>query len=663
MAADGKRHLVVGTAGHIDHGKTSLVKALTGVATDRLPEEKKRGITIELGFARWDLADDLVCSIIDVPGHEKFVRTMVAGAAGVDAVVLVVAGDDAVMPQTQEHLAVCSLLGVNRGVVALTKCDLIDSEMRELVELDIAEAMVGTFLEGAPIVPVSSMTGEGLDALKAALEGILRKGADTSESVAQAAYLGVDRVFTRPGFGTVVTGTLLGGPLAEDDAVDLLPGLRTERLQGAKVRGLEVHGEKVKVAHAGRRVAVNLRGVEAEDIVRGSILCAANSRAPTSAVHVELTLLSSAPPVKERDELSFHLSTVDQLVKVVPLNAKEIGPGETAFARLKADAPFFAFPHARFVVRKPGLHGQGTVGGGRVLDPHPSEGKGAFARWKASIAGLASPTLDDNVRALLEDARNEGLSLAALTARLSSAHTATEIERAATAVGVRLLVQKEERYVDRARVQDVASDILEMIEVFHAEHPIAFGPELAFFEGQLKGQRSRLAAAALAVLEEQNAIVREGAVVQRKGFQPDATPIEAVARVFVEGGRTPPTDDEALRSSGLPASAFADALTELKRQERLARVGELHFDTSTLFEVARQVVAYFESNERLSTGAFKEVAAKEADASEANGGISRKFAIPLLEWLDKEGVTKRDGDSRVPGSQVGAPRFAPQSAS
>ncbi len=264
---------------------------------------------------------------------------------------------------------------------------------------------------------------------------------------------------------------------------------------------------------------------------------------------------------------------------------------------------------------------------------------------------MASSTLDDNVLALLEDARNEGLSLASLQARLSRAYTADEVAHAADTVGIRLLIGKEERFVERGRVQDVASDISEMIEAYHQAHPIAFGPSLAFFEGQLKGQRSRLAAAALAVLEEDGEIVRDGAVVRRANFEPATAPVERVYSIYREGKLTPPTDDEAIRDAGLSPEEFADALGELKRQDRLARVGDLHFDTSILIEVGKQVVRHFGSSETLSTGEFKEVA----------GGVSRKFAIPLLEWLDKEGVTKRQGDTRVPGSHCDSPRFAPSS--
>jgi selenocysteine-specific elongation factor len=648
--ARGPLHRVLGTAGHIDHGKTSLVRALTGTNTDRLPEEKKRGITIELGFARWDLDGDLSASIIDVPGHEKLVRTMVSGAAGIDALLLVVAADDGVMPQTSEHLAVARLLGVKRGLVAITKADLVDEDMLALVEEDVALAIDGTFLAGCPIVPTSVETGLGLDRLAQHASAILR---DTPAKRDDGpAVLPVDRVFSQAGFGTVVTGTLVNGTLTEGDAVDLVPGPRGEALTGLKVRGLQVHGQEANDAHAGRRVAVNVRGVETIDVHRGACVVSAGSLTSTSAVHVALTLLEDAPPVTENDHLSLHLGAEDVLCRVVPLQKGAIEPGETRAARLVADRPICAFADQRFVVRKPGVHGQGTVGGGRVLDPAPSSGKRSFARW-AEVAkrlvdvgdGVDGAALTKRTAALLDDARRDGLDEKSLSQRLplgtdvpALVDTLVATDRARVVDG-----RGSKRVVSMGEIRGAADAVLPLVEAFHREHPVLSGIAPAELESRLPPHVRGLAGAATQWLDESGAVsISKGAVAQA-GFE---RPVEAVRalealRAAIDaGGLAPPTEDALLGVVENDEHVYRDALNELVRAGDVVRVTDgLYCTRASLDGLEGRIRKHFGADDTLTTAAFKEL----------SGGLSRKFAIPLLEWLDASGLTRREGDVRKKG--------------
>ncbi|MGH7309130.1 MAG: selenocysteine-specific translation elongation factor, partial [Candidatus Rokuibacteriota bacterium] len=357
------KHVVVGTAGHIDHGKTALVKALTGTDTDRLPEEKARGITIDLGFAFLDEPDGLTIEIVDVPGHERFVRNMLAGVGGIDVAMLVVAADEGVMPQTREHLAICSLLHIKAGLVVLTKADLAEPDWQELVRDDVATLARGTFLEGAPILAVSARTGEGLPALRTALRRI--GAAVPARQADQLPRLPIDRVFTVKGFGTVVTGTLMAGRVTVDDRVEIYPkGL------SAKVRGLQTHGRPVTEALAGQRTAVNFQGIERVAVERGDVVGLASTLVASTLVDGTLELLADAPrPLKARDRVRFHAGTSEIMARVLLVGRPELVPGERAFARFRLEAPLVAIPGDRFVVRS--YSPIVTIGGGTLLDVDP----------------------------------------------------------------------------------------------------------------------------------------------------------------------------------------------------------------------------------------------------------------------------------------------------
>ncbi|MBI4839975.1 MAG: selenocysteine-specific translation elongation factor, partial [candidate division NC10 bacterium] len=387
------RHLIIGTAGHIDHGKTTLVKALTGIDTDRLKEEKERGISIELGFAFLRLPDGVQAGIVDVPGHERFVKTMLAGVGGIDLVILVIAADEGVMPQTREHLHICALLQVKRGLVALTKSDLVEAEWLEMVRADIVETLKGTFLDGCPVVPCSATTGQGLPELLQAIQD--QAAAAEPKRTEGTVRLPVDRVFTIKGFGTVITGTLWSGTLAVGDEVAILPAdLRS------RVRRLQVHGQTVERAVAGQRTAVNLPGLEVSQIERGDVLCLPGTLHSSETFDATLSLLPDAPrPLVNRARIRFHLGTSERLARVVLLDREELQPGGQAYVHLRLETPSAALPADRYVIRSysPAV----TIGGGSILDPNPPRERRPRAKMIEHLRILEQGSPTDRLERLL----------------------------------------------------------------------------------------------------------------------------------------------------------------------------------------------------------------------------------------------------------------------
>ncbi|MBN2360659.1 MAG: selenocysteine-specific translation elongation factor [Deltaproteobacteria bacterium] len=636
------RRRVIGTAGHVDHGKTSLVKALTGSDCDRLEEEKRRGITIVLGFATWQLGPDLRVSIVDVPGHERFVHTMVSGASGLDAVLLVVAADDGVMPQTVEHLQICQLLGVRRGAVAISKADLVDAETVDLVREDVAETVAGTFLEAAPVVVCSALTGRGLEELSSAVRELL--GGDSAAHDRGPAFLPIDRAFSKMGFGTVVTGTLLTGRMETGAAVDVLPGPHGDPLAGLRVRGLQIQDQAVDATGAGVRLAINLRGEGCEAVAPGQAVVSAGALCATSALHAELTLLPGAFPLEVHDQLALHVGTTMHLARVLPLGQPRIEPGATALARLVLDRPIAAFAGQRVVLRQPGRHGLGTVGGGRVLDPHPATGKGSFARWHRVASALISSDLVARARALLIDARDQGASEVELRRRLPPDE---DVARALAALvqqraAIRVEAEGGARYVEAERLQAIAQRIVDIVKRFHVERPALGGVSPAEVRSQLPPAAAWLVEAGVASLVAAGKLERGEGVVRVAGRRAESTAagadIERVARRYAAAGLTPPLDEELRTESRLQPALFRDVMSELRRRKQLVRLADgLHCDSAALGRLRQRVEEHLRAHAQLTP----------ADLKQLGGGLSRKFAIPMLEWLDSEGVTVRRGDVRV----------------
>jgi selenocysteine-specific elongation factor len=644
--ADAQHH-VVGTAGHVDHGKTSLVRALTGVDCDRLPEEKARGITIELGFASWRLGGGVTASVVDVPGHERFVRTMVAGAAGIDLVVLVVAADDGVMPQTREHLAVCELLGVTTGVIAITKADLVDDDMIELVREDVAQSAAGTFLEGAEAIVCSSHDGRGLDALGAAVARALEHRA--ARPADGPLFMPVDRVFTRPGFGTVVTGTLVRGKLEVGQELDALPDERGGLLAGLKVRGLHVHDQAVQRVVAASRVAVNLRGDGVERVKRGAALASPGWQRPTSAILAEVRLLPGARPLERREPLSLHLGTREVRVTATAIEGRAPVPGGSGYLRLVADAPFAAFHGQRLVLRRPDLqpgdaHEPRTVGGGSVVDPHPSLAKGSLGRAASQLFSL-EPDARSRARALVAAGRERGVAQEEASRRLPPGDD--------VAGALASLVESSEvcvvpggdtpRLVASSYIELASQALADGLRRFHAERPLLLGAPPRGL-GALLGQPSaHLALAALASLTARGEIIEQDGLVRLRGHDPSTTPqgaaLAALLARYEAAGLSPPSDDEARAATGLDQAVFRDGIAELRRRGALCVLTGLPFSASALAGLRARVLEHLSAHPELSTADFKLLC----------GGVSRKYAIPLLEWLDAEGLTRRQGETRIAG--------------
>jgi selenocysteine-specific elongation factor len=634
--------MIIGTAGHIDHGKTSLVKALTGIDTDRLKEEKRRGITLELGFAHLQLADGTVAGVVDVPGHERFVKAMAAGAGGVDLAILVIAADEGVMPQTREHLDICRLLDVRAGVIAVTKSDLLGElgeEWLPLLQADIELLTKGTFLEGAQIIACSSKTGEGLNELKSALSSLAKNlPARPSEG---PLFLPVDRAFTMKGFGTVVTGTLLSGQLKLEESVSLMPGLGGP----LRVRGLQVHGLPVDKVSAGQRVAVNVSGVETEQISRGMVLSRYHELPPTRMLDVELTLLPAVDtPLAKRRKLLLHLGTAQAEATVALLDRDKLEPGETAFAQLRLGTEVVALPGQRFILRGfRVLPNRGaTIAGGQVLSLAPR-------KWRKGASEILRAIRDGDAEArlalLLNQAGYRGLSVLELFAR--SALPQKTLQRSLELLGSKggaMLVDKERRHYLSAQVfTSMVARGLALIQDFHKREPMKEGLSKEELRQRLFPElEPRIFARVVAALVEGGQVESSGEVLRLKGKGRTLTASEESLRVQLlarisAAGLGPPRLEELASSVSLAPARVQELLKVAIADRLVVRVSDdLYFDRKAVENLQQRLTAYLHEHKEISTQAFKDLV-----------GQSRKYVIPLSEFFDREKVTLRVGEKRV----------------
>ncbi|HEY2993822.1 MAG TPA: selenocysteine-specific translation elongation factor [Methylomirabilota bacterium] len=628
------RHVVVGTAGHIDHGKTSLVKALTGTDTDRLPEEKARGITIDLGFAFLEEPGGLTIEIVDVPGHERFIKNMLAGVGGIDLAMLVIAADEGVMPQTREHLAICSLLRIKSGLIALTKTDLVEADWLELVREDLATLTRGTFLESAPIVPVSSRTGEGLDTLRVALSDLAAKV--PSRASDQLPRLPIDRVFTIKGFGTVITGTLMAGRLKVDDRVEVFPG----GLQ-AKVRGLQTHGHPVPAASAGQRTAVNLQGVDRAAVERGNVLGLADTLVPSLLMDGTLELLADAPrPLKTRDRVRFHAGTSEIMARVLLLETTELAPGKTAFARFRLEAPLVALPGDRFVIRS--YSPMVTIGGGTLLDIAPPRFKRKAPALVAHLGLLRDGAPDAVVEEHIRHAGSGGVRVAALSgrvpfgpARLRALLETLQSAGRAAAVDRDWFVHPE----SLVRLRGLAMAALEQ---FHRAFPLRPGMSREELRGRAGAADERVFGHLLETLSAEGVVRTERDKVRLTAHEVRLSPaqqttVDRLEQEFLSAAAAPPSPEEALSRAGLAGDEEHELFQLLVEARKLVRVKEsLYFHATALEAIQDKLVAMLRERKEIGPGDIKDLL-----------GISRKYAIPLLEFFDARRVTARVGERRV----------------
>jgi len=631
------KHLILGTAGHIDHGKTSLVKALTGVDTDRLKEEKARGITIELGFAHLDLPGGLRFGIVDVPGHERFVRTMVAGVGGMDLVMLVIAADEGVMPQTREHLEICQLLGVKRGLVVLTKKDMVEPDWLDLVVEQVREYLAGTFLEEAPIVPVSSKTGEGIDILKAELA---RVAAEVQPKKEDAPFrLPVDRAFTVTGFGTVVTGTLLSGGIALGDEVEILP-----RGIACRVRGIEAHGAKAERGSAGERLAVNLAGVEHGEVGRGDVVVPKGRYRATSRVDVRLNYLSSAPrELKHRATLRLHSATYEVEATVVLLDHASLQPGESCYAQLRLAHPVLLLPGDPFVLRS--YSPQATLGGGTVLDPAPPGRRRRSEEALQLLASVEEGADLERIRLLAESARLSGLSLDDMVNRsgLSGKRIDTALSSLLSSGGVLQVVKEPRIFLSRTAFDELKLKLADELQEYLADNPLQEGIGKEELKSRLpKRSDPRFFGPLLAALEKEGRALSDRDLVKipgrKAGIPVDKGGLQTILEEsLTKGWLEPPTLKEMMDAVNGGEKDVLDYLNLLCREGRAVKVkSDVFYATAALAEIKEKLVQYLREKAEITPGEFREIT-----------GLSRKFMIPLLEYFDKERVTIRLGDKRV----------------
>jgi selenocysteine-specific elongation factor len=615
------RSIVVGTAGHIDHGKTSLVRALTGIDTDRLEEEKRRGISIDLGFAHLRLTEQLRVAFIDVPGHERFIKNMLAGVGGIDLVLLVIAADESIKPQTREHFDICRLLRIPGGLVALTKADLVDNDILELVRLETDEFLAGSFLAGAPIVPVSATTGEGLDDLRRALVDVA--SAVPPRESAHSFRMPVDRVFTMQGFGTVATGTVLSGTIATEEEVSVHPA--DSRL---RVRGIQVHGSSAKRASAGQRAAINLAGSDLESLARGSVLAKPDAFRPTKTLDCLLDLLPSAKPLKNRAPVHFHAGTAEVLAEVRTVDGSQaIRPGATVAARIALKEPLLVIPGDRFIIRmfSPVI----TIGGGEVVDsfsPRKTTAERTLALSKASV--------NERIATLVREAP-EGINLNELSIRtgLTAEHL-----KAVLPAGLTFIAEPQPWLIDAQLVTQRLAEWRETLKEYHRVHPLVPGIRREEF-------RSREMPGAPpfvfdAILGRDKLIASSGEYLHltahKLALQHDEEQaLSKIEAAFESGGLSVPAVKEVLNAAGVDAARARSLLQILLREKRLVKVAEdLVFHPAALQNLRGMLQE--RRGERFSVPEFKDWT-----------GVSRKYAIPLLEFLDREHVTRREGDTRT----------------
>ncbi len=632
------KQIVLGTAGHIDHGKTSLIRALTGIETDRLKEEKARGITIELGFASMDLPSGQHLGIVDVPGHEKFVKNMVAGATGIDMVAMVIAADEGVMPQTREHMEICTLLGIRYGMVVMTKKDMVDEDWLEMVTEDIRNFVKGTFLEDAPIVPVSSMTGEGLPELVKTMDDI---AALIPERTSTGLFrLPVDRVFTMKGFGTVITGTVASGTIRVGDTIMIYPSMVT-----SKVRGLQVHNLSTETASSGMRTAINFQGLEKTAIERGEVVSVPDGMRNSHLVDARMHYLSSnKKPLKNRTRIRFHTGTCEIMGNLILLENETLDPGETAVVQIRLEAPVACVKDDRYVIRS--YSPVRTIAGGEILNPFPSKHKRFKEDIVTGLKGITEQDLESTISFHCSQAGFSGLTFNDLKLMTNTAD-----KKLNTAVS-NLLTHKRLIQTDKETRTFIYKDVFDgltaaatdLLRNYHDANPLR--------EGMPKGELKSKFPQSLGVklfnlmvnqLSTAGALIQDGDTVRLANHKvalkvDQADMRKKILDAFVESGITPPYFKSlVVETLGYDFDQAKDVLMLLVNEKKLVKIKEdLYFHADALEALQKKLVDFLKANKTIDAPQFKDLA----------GGIARKYLIPILEYFDMKNITIRVGDTR-----------------
>ncbi len=630
------KQIILGTAGHIDHGKTSLIKALTGINTDRLKEEQLRGITIELGFAAMDLPSGQHLGIVDVPGHEKFVKTMVAGATGIDLVLMVIAADEGIMPQTREHMEICTLLNIRHGLVVLTKSDMVDEEWLELVTEDVRTFAAGSFLENSPILPVSSITGQGIPELIQSLENL--SAIIPERSTTNLFRLPVDRVFTMKGFGTVITGTLISGTIRVGDPVMIYPSGAT-----SKVRGIQVHNAGVEQAVSGMRTAINFQGLEKASINRGDVLSSPNALTSSFMVDIDLLYLkSNKKPVKNRTRIRFHTGTSEVLGNLILLDSEELAPGSTTAAQLRLDAPVAVVKDDRFVIRS--YSPIRTIGGGSILNPIPQKHKRFKPDIFEGIQNLVDLSPEEVLTYHAQDAGYQGIRFSDLRIMTNTSDKKLDgaIQRLLSDK-VLLVIDREQRvYIHHTCFEQLFAEAEALLNAFHKSNPLKPGMP----KEELKSRLPPQIGPKLFTLMIQH-LIKIGRVVQEENMVrlsthtvslgQDQTDVRRkILDTYQQSGLTPPYFKEFCKTQGLDEAQSKQVLHVLVDEGLIVRIkDDLYFHQEAVTTIKKKLVAFLNDHGEISTPQFKDMT-----------GASRKFVIPIIEYFDAKNVTIRVGDMR-----------------
>jgi len=630
------KQIILGTAGHIDHGKTSLIKALTGIDTDRLKEEKERGITIELGFASLDLPGGEHLGIVDVPGHEKFVKNMVAGATGIDIVVMVIAADEGVMPQTREHMEICTLLGVKHGLIAMTKTDMVDEEWMELALEDIREFSQGTFLEDSPILPISSVTGRGIPELIRTLDEIA--GQVPQRRPSNLFRLPIDRVFTMKGFGTVITGSLVSGKIAVGETIMVYPSGVT-----SKVRGIQVHNQSANEAEAGMRTAINFQGLDKTAVNRGEVLSTPGALVTSYMVDVSFHyLVSNQKPLKNRTLVRFHTGTSEVMGYLVLLEQEELPAGQTAVAQLRLDSPVAIVKDDRFVIRS--YSPVRTIGGGYVLNPAPQKHKRLKPEVFQGLQNLTGNDPDVIISYHIEQAGYSGVSFSHLKimTNLPDKELEAQLQHLLSQKKI-IQTDKENRiFIHQSTFDTLNQKFIEHLTDYHSANPLKAGMP----KEELKSKfplltNSKIFNQVLNQMIKNQQIVQEENTVRLESHkvslgQDQADIRNKIIKTYQDGGLQPPYFRDVIRELNIAPKHVQEVLMLLVEEGQVVKTkDDLYFDARAVDDLKTKLVEFLKSNGEITTPQFKEMT-----------GVSRKFVIPLIEYFDAKNVTLRIGDSR-----------------
>ncbi len=629
------KYTILGTAGHIDHGKSTLVMALTGTDPDRLKEEKERGITLDLGFASLDLPGSNRLGIVDVPGHEGLIKNMLAGVGGIDIVMLVIAADEGIMPQTREHLAICDLLHVKKGLIALTKMDAAEKDWLALVQDEVREFVKGTFLEKSPIVPVSAKTGENLDMLKQELDRIAKEVAPKSAN--GILRLPIDRVFTMRGFGTVITGTLLSGTISQDQEVDILPkGITT------KVRGIQSHNQPAQRAVAGQRTAVNLQGVEKDQLSRGNTIVTKGFFTTTRNVDCSLAMLKQATRgIKTGTRIRFYNNTQEAIGRVSLVGSAELNPGEEGYVQFRLEQPVLIQHGDRFIIRF--YSPMETLGGGMVLDPHPKRHKtSTMAESLRNLTVLEQGSLEERLGVIVAGKALAGMEETAIIGTVAADKSEITVSLAALAQK-KIIVRVDNLYVHTSHLATLEKKVLDLIADFHKANSLKPGIDKEEVKGMLKVRlHPKALNTAIDGLIRKKQVESEGSKLRLPGFKPAVGKDQGLFKdkivdAIKKGGTQPPVREELPALFGITDKDARDLLKLLADEGRVVRINDsLYLDKAVLEAIKADLVKHLQDKKEIIVAEFRDIAR-----------TSRKFAVPILEHFDSQKLTQRVGDKRV----------------